>query len=160
MDLAALAMDLDFAMRRLRGRIRAESGVDAEGWSRPQLTALYRVVHEGPITTSELAAMEYMRPQSMAQTVWGLEQGGLVERSPDPADGRRALLSGTERGKALVDDLLGLHARWLRAAIADELDPDEQEALAAAVKMVNRLADSAVPPVVAARGRGARGGAR
>ncbi|WP_405747461.1 MarR family transcriptional regulator [Streptomyces sp. NBC_01525] len=160
MDLAALAMDLDFAMRLLRGRIRAESGVDAEGLSRPQLTALYRVVREGPITTSELAALEYMRPQSMAQTLAGLEKAGLVQRSPDPTDGRRILLSGTEPGSELVTDLLGLHARWLSAAIAEELAPEEQEELAGAVKLIGRLVDSTVGPVVSTRRRGAHGGAR
>ncbi|MEU3711228.1 MarR family winged helix-turn-helix transcriptional regulator [Streptomyces catenulae] len=160
MDLAALAMDLDFAMRLLRGRIRAESGVEAEGLSRPQLTALYRVVREGPITTSELAALEYMRPQSMAQTLTGLEEAGLIRRTPDEHDGRRILLSGTERGSELVTDLLGLHARWLSAAIADELSPDEQEQLASAVKLMGRLVDSTVGPVVSMRRRGVHGGAR
>ncbi|MEV0280496.1 MarR family transcriptional regulator [Streptomyces sp. NPDC050610] len=160
MDLAALAMDLDFAIRRLRGRIRTESGVDAEGLSRTQLTALYRVVHEGPITTSGLAAMEYMRPQSMAQTVTGLEEAGLVRRSSDPADGRRVLLSGTERGIELVTELLGLHARWLSAAIAEELAPEEQEELASAVRLIGRLVDSKVGPVRSARHEGAHGGDR
>ncbi|MGK4585101.1 MarR family winged helix-turn-helix transcriptional regulator [Kitasatospora sp. HPMI-4] len=160
MDLTALATDLDFAIRRLRGRIRAESGVDAEGLSRPQLTALYRVVHEGPVTTSELAATEYMRPQSMKQTLLGLEQSGLIQRSPDPADGRRVLLSGTPRGRELVTQLLGLHARWLSEAIAGELKPEEQETLAAAVRLIERLADSAAQPAAALPRRGGRGGTR
>ncbi|MFC3584833.1 MarR family transcriptional regulator [Streptantibioticus rubrisoli] len=47
----------------------------------------------GPISTSELAASEYMRTQSMAQTFPELEKGGLVQRTPDPRDGRRMLIS-------------------------------------------------------------------
>jgi DNA-binding MarR family transcriptional regulator len=152
-DVTALAVRLDFSMRRLRSRVRAESGADGTGWTRPQLTALYRVVNEGPITTSELAAAEYMRPQSMAQTVAELEKGGLVERSPDPTDGRKVLIAGSKHGVELVDGVLAHHGRWLRQAILDELDEEEQQALAIAVELVNRLADSAV----VLGGRGTRG---
>ncbi|MCQ4043065.1 hypothetical protein NON19_13760 [Streptomyces rubrisoli] len=34
-----------------------------------------------------------MRTQSMAQTFPELEKGGLVQRTPDPRDGRRMLIS-------------------------------------------------------------------
>ena len=153
MDVAALAVDLDFAMRGLRARIRAESGVGTEGLSRGQLTALYRVVHEGPITTSELAAVEYVRPQSMAQTLSALEETGLIQRSSDPTDGRRVLLSGTRRGSEMVTRLLGLYALWLRETISEELDSEEQEVLAAAVKLINRLAGSPAAPTMAGRRR-------
>lgn len=158
--MSALAVDLDLAMRRLRSRVRAESGVDEAGWSRPQLAALYRVVNDGPLSISELAACEYMRPQSMAQTVSELEKGDLVERSPDPADGRRVLISATPRGSELVGSLLALHGRWLRQAILEELDEEEQRILAAAVKLVGRLADSPVAPLETPRGRRTREGAK
>lgn len=73
MDVVALTLKLDLAVRRLGSRARAESGwrswVDAT-----QLAALCRVVDDGPIT-SELAAAEYMRSRSIAQTVAELLAG-------------------------------------------------------------------------------------
>jgi hypothetical protein len=60
---AVLAVDLDRALQRLRARIRAESGMGTSPWSRSQLLVLDRLVAGPPMTTSDLAAAEYVRPQ-------------------------------------------------------------------------------------------------
>ena len=48
--------------------------------------------------SSDLAAAERVRPQSMAQTVAELEAAGLRQPRPDPDDGRRALARADRRG--------------------------------------------------------------
>lgn len=132
-------------MDRLRGRIRSETGMGAGPWSRSQLAALHRVVYGPPATTSDLAAAEYMRPQSMAQTLAVLEQNGLVTRSPDPDDGRRILITATPRGREEAERWLEAREAWLTAAIDQTLTGSEREGLTALVGILERLADSDAP---------------
>ncbi|MFI1834313.1 MarR family winged helix-turn-helix transcriptional regulator [Streptomyces olivaceoviridis] len=148
---ADLALALVRSMDRLRGRIRSETGMGAGPYSRSQLSALHRVVYGPPATTSDLAAAEYMRPQSMAQTLAVLEKHGLVTRSPDPDDGRRILVTATPRGREEAERWLQAREAWLTAAIDGTLTSSEREGLTALVSLLERLADSQ-PPVVARRG--------
>ncbi|MFF4354467.1 MarR family winged helix-turn-helix transcriptional regulator [Streptomyces sp. NPDC001530] len=141
---ADLALDLVRSMDRLRGRIRSESGMHAGPWSRSQLAALHRVASGPPATTSDLAAAEYMKPQSMAQTLAVLEKHGLVARAPDPTDGRRVLFSATRRGREEVEQWLQAREAWLTDAIEDTLTGEERSGLGALVAILERLADSDV----------------
>ena len=78
----------------------------------------------------------------MATTVADLLADGYVSRRPDPGDGRRMLLELTEGGRAMIEADRRKREGWLIAAIADHLDEDEQQALARAVPLLRRLADS------------------
>ncbi|MEV7080899.1 MarR family transcriptional regulator [Streptomyces sp. NPDC093516] len=142
---AELAIGLVRSMDRLRSRIRSESGMRAGPWSRSQLVALHRVASGPPATTSDLAAAEYMKPQSMAQTLAVLERHGLVSRAPDPTDGRRVLYSATRRGQDEVEHWLRARETWLTHAIEGTLTDEERAALPRLVTILERLADSDVP---------------
>src|SRR4051794_16917886 len=98
MDDALLAADLRLQLGRLVRRGRAED-------PRPQaVTAVLGLLgREGPLTTSELAAAQRVRPQSMARTVRQLTQEGLVERSADPRDARKSPLALTAQGRAALE---------------------------------------------------------
>jgi DNA-binding MarR family transcriptional regulator len=98
-----LALEPDRAIQRLRARIRAESGIGASPWSRSQLQALDRLVTAPPMTTSNLAATEYVRPQSMAATLAPLLDAGLLIPHRDPDDGRRVLLVVADSGRDACD---------------------------------------------------------
>ncbi|MEW2289554.1 MarR family transcriptional regulator [Streptomyces sp. NPDC047841] len=139
---ATLALELVRSMDRLRGRIRSETGMGASPWSRSQLTALHRVVYGPPATTSDLAAAEYMRPQSMAQTLAVLEKHGLVARSPDPDDGRRILITATPRGREEAERWLEAREAWLTDAIDRTLTSGDRESLSTLVNILDRLADA------------------
>jgi DNA-binding MarR family transcriptional regulator len=152
---AEAAVGLALSMDRLRARLRSESGLGASPWSRSQLAALNRVVQGPPSTTSDLAAAEYMRPQSMAQILAALEEGGLVARRPDPGDGRRVLITPTEQGRDVVRSALEAREAWLAGAIERALDDEERAALPVLVGLLDRLADCDAPPVA---GRGIRSG--
>ena len=102
---------------------------------------LGRLDREGAQSVSDLAAAERVRPQSMAQTVGELEADGLVKRSPDPHDRRRALVALTERGCKVLRDERERRDGWLAIAIGDGLSPDEQALLADAVELLGRLSE-------------------
>jgi DNA-binding MarR family transcriptional regulator len=144
---AVLAVDLDRALQRLRARIRAESGMGTSPWSRSQLLVLDRLVAGPPMTTSDLAAAEYVRPQSMAATLAPLLEAGLVIRRRDPDDGRRVLIVVTDAGRDALGSVQVQRDAWLASAIQRELDGEELAALSPLVRLRDRLADSDAPPV-------------
>lgn len=143
----ALARELDRAIQRLRARIRAESGMGTSPWSRSQLLALDRLVAGPPMTTSDLAAAEYVRPQSMAATLAPLLQAGLVTRHCDPNDGRRVLFVVTDTGRDALRSVQAQRDAWLTSAIQHELDEEQLAALPTLVRVLDRLTDSDAPPV-------------
>src|SRR6188508_274968 len=83
-----------------------------------QVSALVWIDTEGPITTSRLATLEHVRPQSMAHTVSQLEAGQLIARRPDPNDGRKVLLDLTPTGQATLAELRADGDSWVTAALS------------------------------------------
>jgi len=116
---------LHSAAIRLLRRLRTADA--ATGLSAPRLSALSVVVFRGPLTLTELAVAEQVRPPTITRLVQHLERDGLVERLPDPGDrrvtrvrataaGRRLLTAGRERRvRRLADDLTRLGAADRRA---------------------------------------------
>jgi DNA-binding MarR family transcriptional regulator len=134
-QVTSAAAELRLVLGQLVRRLRAEYSFPVA-----QASVLSRLDREGAQTTSALATAERVRPQSMAQTLAELETAGLIERRPDPADGRRVLIELTPGGGERVLEARGRREDWLAAAIADELDPEEQRTLLAAVPLLRRLA--------------------
>lgn len=139
---AHAAVALAGAMVRLRARLRRESAGQAGRWSWPQLMTLIRVVNEGPITTTELAEAEHVRPQSMTDTVAALKSAGFLESSRDSNDRRRLLISPTRLGQQMAADLTHARQNWLTKAIEATATAAEVELLCEAAELLVRLADS------------------
>jgi DNA-binding MarR family transcriptional regulator len=136
-DVSLVASELRVVLGQLVRRLRAE-----HRFSLAQGAVLGRVDREGARSTSDLAAAERVRPQSMAQIVSELEAEGLLSRRPDPSDGRRALLELTEQGRRTLEADRRHREGWLISAIAEGFSEEEQRALARAVPLLARLADS------------------
>nr|WP_202420692.1 MarR family transcriptional regulator [Actinomadura rayongensis] len=120
-------------LRRLR-----QTKVDDE-LTPSQTAVLVRLDREGPATSSALAAAEGVRPQSMGAIVAALTERGLVVRAPDPADGRRVVLSLSDTGREGLRGVRRERSRRLTAALRDELTDDERALLAAAVPLLERV---------------------
>ena len=135
-DTTLLAAELRDALGRLVRRMRADMP-----YSLSQGAVLGRLEREGPLSTSDLAAAERVRPQSMAQTVSELQAGGLIARNADPDDRRRALLELTEAGRAEVAKSRGRKEGWLSQALDSGFSPEERELLERALPLLERLAE-------------------
>jgi DNA-binding MarR family transcriptional regulator len=135
-DTTMLASRLRLAMGHLVRRMRAE-----HRFPLTQGSVLGRLDREGRKSIGDLAALERVRPQSMTQTIADLESDGLIERSPDPTDGRRTLVELTERGLKTLNEDRRHREGWLARTIADDLTPREQRLLADALPLLERLAD-------------------
>lgn len=129
--------------RRLRHQVGAQAadtgGVDAEV-SSTEVAVLARIRRCAPVTPSDLARAEHLRPPSMTAILERLAQLALVRREPHPRDGRRVLVSLTPEGLAFLERTREVRTRWL-AGQFDQLDAADQAALTAAAGALARLAE-------------------
>ena len=137
-DTARLASDLRLAVGRMTRRLRQAHAVGDISLS--GVSVLSRLAADGPDTPTSLADMERVRPQAMASTLAQLEQRGLVRRTPDAADGRRSIVAITEEGRAVLAERRSESVNRL-GAVLDEFTAEELAALAAAVPLLDRLAE-------------------
>lgn len=133
-ELADLMQAIGRFIRHMR------SAAVGHGLSMTESMALARLEREGPATTAELARAESVRPQSMGATVATLEEAGLIARAPDPADGRRMILSITARGVELRRQTAEAKHAWLAERMAS-LDAGERETLFAAGRILRRVVE-------------------
>jgi DNA-binding MarR family transcriptional regulator len=78
----------------------------------------------------------------MGATLAGLEARGLVERRPDPDDGRRVVLSVTAAGLQTLRDRRNTRTRALAEALTGTFTRQELTQLMAAAPLLERLAQS------------------
>ena len=88
--------------RRLLGPT-LESLTPADTW------LLGALASRGPMRSTELAAWQGVDKSTVSPQIGRLQRLGLIERTPDPADRRAALLALTRRGG-------NVHRRMTRAA--------------------------------------------
>jgi DNA-binding MarR family transcriptional regulator len=137
--VSALAHDLRRIAGKLKRRLRDQA--DVGGLTPSQKSVLLRLETDGPATTSSLARLEGMRPQSMGAIIAALESAGMVRGAPDPTDGRRTLLSLTATCRTWLNDGRAARQDWLSRTIEARLAPHEQNQLAAAMILLGRLVD-------------------
>lgn len=137
-DPGDLADELRVSLGLLIRRIRQ---VQADGeLTMPETSALARLDRGGPATASALARREQISPQSMGATLARLEARGLLERHPDPADGRRVVLSVTAAGQDVLRTRRSARTQVLARALAAGFSPAELRQLQAAAPLLERLA--------------------
>jgi DNA-binding MarR family transcriptional regulator len=132
------AREVRVVFSRLRRRLKET--YDTEGLTPSQTSVLSRLSKEGPASASDLAGAERVRPQSMAATLAVLEERGLIQRRPDPDDGRRLLVSPSEAGKAFLADKRRASEEWLARSLQDHCTEEERRTIIAALAMLDRLA--------------------
>jgi DNA-binding MarR family transcriptional regulator len=132
----ALRVSIGLLLRRLR-----QVAQDGE-LTLPESSALTRLDRGGPATASALAKLEQISPQSMGATLAALEARGLIERHPDPLDGRRVVLSVTAAGRDVLRSRRNARTEQLARALTNGFTPAELNQLMAAAPLLERLAQS------------------
>ena len=122
---ADLAGHLRLTIVRAARRLRQEAGSDLS----PSLTAaLSTVERHGPMTPSELAARERIQRPTATRVLARLAEEGLVQRTPDPHDGRSSLVAATPAAHALLAELRTRKTAFLAERL-ERLDPEERAVL-------------------------------
>jgi DNA-binding MarR family transcriptional regulator len=132
----ALRVSVGLLVRRLR-----QAATEGE-LTLSETSALSRLDRGGPTTATALAKLEQISPQSMGATLGALEARGLIERRPDPEDGRRALVSATKAGLQVVRNRRNARTERLAQALANGFTRVEMKQLMAAVPLIERLAEN------------------
>ena len=132
----ALRVSISLLLRRMR-QVHVEGELTL-----PETSALARLDRGGPATPSALARVEQISPQSMGATLGALEARGLIERRPDPQDGRRVVLSVTEAGQQVVQNKRSARTGQLAQALSAGFTRTELQQLMTAAPLIERLAHS------------------
>lgn len=131
------ARDLRAVFSRTRRRLKEVAGSD--DLTPSQTSVLSRLDQDGAASASDLAAAERVRPQSMATILSALDRHGLIQRRPDPGDGRRQLITLSAAGNERVQG--GRHARqeWLARVLQDRYTDAERATIIEALALLDRL---------------------
>lgn len=114
---------------------------EATGLSGPRLSALSVLVFAGPVTMTELAAAEQVKPPTMTRLVQGLEAEGLVRRRGDTDDARVSRVEATPRGRRILLDGRTRRVEML-SSLLEALDPAAREEVHRAVESLERVVRS------------------
>jgi len=109
----------------------------------PERTALSTLDRLGPTTSSALAREVQITAQAMGATLGALRARGLIDRRPDPGDGRRMVLMVTEAGSQALKNKRNARAELIAHALTGgAFTPAEVKQLAAAAPLLERLAQN------------------
>ncbi len=131
-SLTDTASHLRDAIVRTSRALRQEAA-DGTGLSPSATAALATINRSGPLTPSEAAQIVTVRRDLVT-----LERQGLIERTPDPADGRSFLVAINDAGREQLARLRRRKSAYLARRLR-KLDPDEVETLARAAELLERV---------------------
>jgi DNA-binding MarR family transcriptional regulator len=130
----ALRVGIGSLVRRLR-QVHPDGGL-----SMSESAALARLDREGPTTSSALAKLEQITPQSMGVILSALESRGLVARRADPNDGRRIVMSLTRAGRDCVLRRRDASTEVIARSLTSNFSATEVAQLRTAAALIERLA--------------------
>ena len=137
-SLTDSAARLRLAVVRTARRLRQEAAGGGTELSPTAASALASVERHGPLTPSELAKVERVKRPTATRTLRLLLEAGLVDRTPDPADGRSALVSINATGRERLRRLRGRKNAYLARRMRD-LPPDDVQTLERAAEILEGI---------------------
>jgi DNA-binding MarR family transcriptional regulator len=137
-SLTDSAAKLRMAIVRTARALRQEAAAEASGLTPTSTAALATIERHGPLTPSELAEIERVKRPTVTRTLGCLEREGLVQRTPDPADGRSSLVSVNAAGRERLRRLRGRKNAYLARRMRD-LPDAEVATLERAAEILDRI---------------------
>lgn len=98
-----------------------------EGSERAAYGLLFPLVHRGDMRAAELAEAVHSDPSTVSRHIAHLIEKDLVRRVPDQQDGRASLLTLTNDGRALCDQLHDQRANVLAGLVTEWSERDLTE---------------------------------
>src|SRR3954452_20112019 len=136
--LTSAAAQLRMGIVRTARRLRQEAAAEASGLTPTSTAALATIERHGPLTPSELAELERVKRPTVTRTLGCLEREGLVERTPDPSDGRSSLVSVNAVGRERLRRLRGRKNAYLAKRMRD-MSADDVATLERAAEILEQM---------------------
>ena len=137
-ELALLSQALEQAASWVR------RSTPRDEWNLVAASTLDALDRSGPQRISDLVSREAITQPAMTSVVARLAASGLVERRPDPTDGRATLVSITDAGREHLARRHALRAQQVADRV-ERLGDADRAALLAATAALTRLAQEDRP---------------
>ncbi|WP_327636404.1 MarR family transcriptional regulator [Kribbella sp. NBC_00482] len=132
-------------VRVVFGRVkrRLKELAETDDLTPSQSSVLSRLDKDGPASASELAAAERIRPQSIAAILAALREADLIQRHPDPEDGRRQVVSLTTAGRHRLQGDRKVRQEWLARTLQDHCTEAERQDILKALALLDHAIEAA-----------------
>jgi DNA-binding MarR family transcriptional regulator len=130
---------LRLAVMRLARRMRLERSV--KDLRDHQLSVLFTLLREGPITIGKLGELERISAPSITRTVNLMVKSGYLVRSAAEEDGRLVVVNVSDAGQKIASEVRRRRAAWFSEALR-ELSDEDRDLLKSAIQILQRVTDS------------------
>ena len=143
--ISASATQAASEVRVVFGRVkrRLKELAESDDLTPSQSSVLSRLDKDGPASASELAAAERIRPQSVAAILTALRDADLIQRHPDPSDGRRQVVSLTTAGRHRLQGDRKVRQEWLAQTLQDRCTEAERQTIIKALGLLDHAIEAA-----------------
>lgn len=107
----------------------ADRRLNPLGLAAGQIPVFIALMTHGPMSQKALAQAAAIEQPTMAATLSRMERDGVIERKPDPQDGRSAIVSLTRRARLNAEDVVEVIESINSAALAGLSKHERQEFL-------------------------------
>ena len=128
------------ASRAFLGVVARSVSTALEAVTLPQFRVLVVLSSSGPLRMGALAERVHANQSTFSRSMDKIVAGGWARRSISPDSRREVLISLTENGRALVDEVTERRHREI-TTILERLTPPEQESVRAALELFAIAAD-------------------
>ena len=122
--LAALEREVGTLIRRVRRVIGERARMVHPELQPASYLLLSHLAHEGPLRSSAVAESFGIDKGAVSRQVQHLAELGLLERSPDPVDGRATLLSVTDDARTRLEDVNQHRRKYLDERLGEWSEAD------------------------------------
>jgi DNA-binding MarR family transcriptional regulator len=135
-SLRHLEREVGVLIRRIKRVIGERARLVHEDLQPASYLMLSWVVEEGPIRASSMAETFNIDKGAVSRQLQHLDDLGLVERTPDPADGRATLVVASDDARRRLADVADHRRKWLDEQLGD-WTTDDLETFAATLEKYN-----------------------
>ena len=135
-----LASELRTVVTRLIKKLRKQSSM-ASQLSLTERSTVALLDQHGELLPNELAAMEKITTQSMSQILNKLLLLGFINRRISETDKRKAIITLSDAGRAVLHQVRNERDEWLNKALDATCTADEKALLKKAMGPLTKLVD-------------------
>ena len=136
-SLRQLEREVGVLIRRIKRVIGERAHAVHEDLQPASYLMLSWLADEGPVRASSMVENFHIDKGAVSRQIHHLVELGLVEKTPDPDDGRATLVVASEEGRRRLADVSDHRRKWLDERLGD-WDSDELEKFVSELSRYNQ----------------------